>query len=133
MRRPSRPLAALCAALLLFAQLAVAAYACPMLATTGGAEAAAPSSPCAEMQMSGAPLDEEQAALCLEHCRTGSHAADQGHTPLALAPATLASVPLELVVLARGTAAPAHWRAQARNRERSPPPSHVLLHCCRRT
>jgi hypothetical protein len=133
MRRRSRPLAAVLAALFVYAQLAVAAYACPVLGAAGEFDAVAPSSPCAEMQMGAVPIDEEQAALCMEHCRAGSYAADQGHTWLALAPAVLVPMRLELVVPTRDAAASAHGRAQTRDRERSPPSSHALLHCCLRT
>ena len=63
-----RPIAWIVLLGLVFAQLATAAYACPLLeAATGGAplpEIAAP--PCEDMD---SPASEDRTALCHEHCK----------------------------------------------------------------
>lgn len=119
-------------AALLFLQLASAAYACSM----GTAKADAPSMagmPCAQPMADGfvPALDADRPGLCLEHCRSGSQAVDQGSP---------APVPLPaLMVLLFAVAEPAPpsadaspWRTRHRSRERAPPPAHSILHCCYR-
>jgi hypothetical protein len=63
---------------LLFAQLAVAAYACP--GTSSMAAARAGGSSDAGMAMPCADMDTAAPNLCAEHCRHGQQAAD--HSPV---------------------------------------------------
>jgi hypothetical protein len=62
-----------------FAQLATAAYACPLIAAALSVSmpASRMSTPCADMDMDG-PTD--QAGLCVEHCKVGQQLVDT-HTP----------------------------------------------------
>lgn len=118
-------------AALLFLQLASAAYACSM----GTARADAPSMagmPCAQPMADGfvPALDADQPALCLEHCRSGSQAVDQGSpAPLPL-PALMAL--FAVTEPAPRSADASAWRERHRSRERAPPPAHSILHCCYR-
>jgi hypothetical protein len=88
--RRTRPAAWLALLAVFCGQLAIAAYACPLLeqalkAPAGIAEAA---TPCAEMGMAGT---ESPSALCLEHCKVGQQLVDNHSpvTPLAVAPVLL--------------------------------------------
>lgn len=115
---------------LLFAQLATAAYACPAVAVDR--------TPAAEMPCIGAmedgtllTMDPDQAALCLEHCKAGSKAVDAGNAPALAAPALLPPL-LVAVVDDIGAADAPSWAGHARQRERARPPPHSVLHCCRR-
>lgn len=140
--------------LMLFAQLAIAAYACPGLSTTG---ARAQTIAAAETSVHQAPrndgmaamsgdesgdrmancdqmagqLDEASPNLCAEHCRFGQQS-DQVHTP-----ATPAVVLISLYFVTptmpetlrpKGAAAAPSVDALA---AASPP--HAILHCCLRT
>ena len=82
MKRFRKPAAAWLALLaVLFAQLATAAYACPLIQEVLNAPVAAQgevTTPCAEMDMAGA---ESKSALCLEHCKAGQQLVDN-HSPV---------------------------------------------------
>lgn len=73
---------------ILFAQIAVAAYACPALAASQTSEQvaamdmSATEAPCAEM-------DVKQANLCVEHCQYGQQSLDHPVTPVVFAVADL--------------------------------------------
>lgn len=115
---------------LLFAQLAVAAYACPGLAAkapdTGMASAAA--TMVAQMpgceDMVGA-LDPEQANLCAEHCKQGQQS-DQAPTltvPVAMLTALYPTTPS-----LPGNASPRPTAATLSALVAASPP-HAVLHC----
>ena len=115
---------------ILFTQIATAAYACPAMPR---ADAGAMSGmPCAEMMATGVALDAGQPGLCQQHCQFGTT-----HQPVdpAQTLAVAQAVPLELFALSPTVvrhvqAAP--WAAHQRSRERAPPPTHAILHCCYR-
>lgn len=90
-RRPTRWLSGWLIVVLLFAQLATAAYACPL------PPAAAPSAPMAAMpgcdeHLPGA-LDPDQPQLCRAHCQQGAQTVGQPVAP------DLTAVPVLLAVL----------------------------------
>lgn len=131
-RNALRALARLLAGVLLFAQLAVAAYACPAALAgdraglpMAAAEAAAMPGCEAMMEAPGAAMDGADAALCAEHCKVGQQS-DQA--------STLSLPPVLLSVL--HTRAWQPEPAVPPRREAAPPgalaaacPSHTLLHC----
>jgi len=113
---------------LLFAQLAIAAHACPGMSEPAPAPAVAADAampPCHEM-------DEAQPNLCLEHCRSGQQAAtDLAQPATALAPVALAlfyplpaPAPADVASTERG--APPTFD----ERRAGAPPPHSILHCC---
>ena len=77
-----------------FAQLAIAAYACPLIegAVEVPAANAGMGAPCAEIGMAG---PEATSALCLEHCKVGQQLVDNHSpaTPLVAVPVLLCFVP----------------------------------------
>ena len=76
-----RPAALLALLAVLFAQLATAAYACPLIQQVLNAPVIAQgeaATPCAEMDMAVA---EGMSALCLEHCKAGQQLVDN-HSPV---------------------------------------------------
>jgi hypothetical protein len=114
---------------LLFAQLATAAYACPAVSPVERAQAA--SMPCIGSMENGTlqSMDPDQAALCFEHCKAGAHAVDAGHALAVAAPAP--SPVLVVAALADDAAVLApSWASHARTRERTRPVTHSVLHCC---
>ena len=120
--------------LLLFAQLAIAAYACPApLRAPVEATVVHPSQDMAGMnceKMAG-PADEAAPNLCAEHCRFGQQ---QGAQPL---PQPLPALLVSLYVLAptlAETRMPAS-RPVAPSQEALAAafPPHAILHCCLRT
>lgn len=137
--------------LMLFAQLAIAAYACPALATTTAPSPAVAESTVQAMhsdgmtgmsvgtsgermpdcdQMAG-QLDEAAPNLCAEHCRYGRQS-DQVHAPAVptLVLITLyvvtPTLPERLLPTGAGAAPSADALAAAF-------PPHAILHCCLRT
>ncbi len=129
---------------LLFAQMAIAAYACPGLVAGSAAESPVISSlaltsdesmassdqqaaPCADMDMAGA-MDESSANLCAEHCR---HAQQSDHAPTLTVPVVLLTT-LFISPYANVVAAPPHPAVDSRALASVDPP-HAILHCCLRT
>ena len=125
-----KTIATVMVAVLLFAQAAVASYACPRL--VGGAAAAAAAAALANT-MDGMPADcdergPDSANLCVEHCRFGQQTADTSATaltwhavPVLLYPVAFAPLPLAV----RAPAGPAphrRWVAALA-------PPHAILHC----
>jgi hypothetical protein len=111
---------------LLFAQLAVASYACPGLSTMP----AMASSNAMAMSPDCDQIDRAAANLCAEHCRHGQQSADTASVPVVLAPVPtlLYSLPLELEPqLGSALAFPAPDPVLAVR-----PPSHAILHCVHR-
>jgi hypothetical protein len=112
----------------LLAQLAVSAYACPSMSgvTPMTDEVAANQAPA--MDPGCNEVDADAANLCVEHCRFGQQSADTPANPLP-APAILA--PLYLLpdepqrssdIVARTLCAPVDDRVAA-------PPPHAIVHC----
>ena len=119
---------------LLFAQLAVASYACPRL---GGMDPASMSASMPELMSVGmAPgcdqLDPSAANLCAEHCHQGQQSADTAASPAvgAAIPTLLYLIPTELQHLpGSGRSAPAVVDSVVA----APEPPHAILHCVFRT
>jgi hypothetical protein len=109
-RRATRRLCFWLSLLLLCAQLATAAYACPALADVAAARMAA--MPGCDGKMSAA-MDPEQPLLCQAHCQQGSQTLNA--VPLLDAPVS----PLLLAVLDWRPTQPARDSAVARRPERA--------------
>jgi hypothetical protein len=130
----TRSIARLLACVLLLAQLAVAAYACPGLSSTtreatvaadgDETEVAAPTMPgCSGMD--GTALDPDAANLCAEHCKAGqqSHEVPSGSVP----PVALSALyQLHIEALSAPSPRPAAARIDALIAA-SPP--LAILHC----
>ena len=125
---------------LLFAQLAVAAYACPGLAAKSTSMSGAMSVPVAAAQdqsmdsakaVSGCDqmgqMDSGAPNLCLEHCRAGHQSSDTAPAPVvfAMTPALLYVLPTELEPIAGSS--PSFPATDPR--VASAPPPHAILHC----
>lgn len=122
-RQVLRRLCRLLIGTVLWAQLAIAAYACPGLL----APAPAAAMPCEDMAMPmGSALDSAFPSLCAAHCHQGQQS-DQVPSltvPAALWVALYAMPPApEPLVAPRPLAEAVHARAGA-------PPPHAILHCC---
>ena len=140
-RSISKTISRLLIGMLLFAQFAVASYACPGLkgmgsmATSGTGtvmlSAAADAAPVPEP--AGIPpgcdqMDLDAANLCAEHCHPGQQSADRASAPVVALgiPIFLYSLSLEPQhSLGSGRSLPA---AVARL-DAAPEPSHAILHC----
>ncbi|HKX42583.1 MAG TPA: hypothetical protein VJO99_15610 [Burkholderiaceae bacterium] len=133
-RALTRQLCRMLAGVLLFAQFAVAGYACPGLSgmramasgvMAEGAEMAEAKS--TAMSPGCDQIDPGAANLCAEHCRYGHQSADTAPAslPIAPVPALLYLLPLEPVSL------PGHARARPAPDPvlAVPPPPHAILHC----
>lgn len=111
---------------IVFSQLAVSAYACPLLNVSKATEQMAAKDdmagmPCAEMDMAG---NSEQPALCAQHCDQGKQAVGSVPVPdfqpalvlfLIVPTLNLSETPSETYVqaplLARTTSPPPLWRS----------------------
>ncbi|WP_431273208.1 hypothetical protein ACQ858_13350 [Variovorax ureilyticus] len=130
---------------LLFAQMAIAAYACPglvagsatelqMISSTVPASNAAllqsdqQATPCADMDMAGA-MDSSSANLCAEHCR---HNQQSDHVPTLTVPVVLLTT-LFITPYATDVATPPRPAATVLGALASVDPPHAILHCCLRT
>jgi hypothetical protein len=105
---------------LLFAQLSLAAYVCPM-AATGGAGTMAPSG-CASMSRQ----DQTSPNLCAGHCQYGEQG-DQPRTPTAPA---VSLISLYVLPLTLALTVPIRHQLEASGLLAAPPPPHTILHCC---
>jgi hypothetical protein len=111
---------------LLFAQGAVAAYACPALKTALAASAAQEAAMPADCEHMGR-MDEATPNLCVAHCQLGQQSADSQPAPTV--PPVLPNV--LVVALADPAALESNGRLQASEcfpAAASPP--HAILHCC---
>ena len=116
---------------LLFAQMAVAAYACPAMGNR--ADLPAPDMarmPCAEMMADGIQLDPAQPTLCMQHCQFGSFSHAVDHLPLVVAPVTALPAVFTILVDDRLDHALSSWAEDERVRDRPPPLAHSIAHCC---
>ena len=141
-RALSKTISRLLIGVFLFAQFAVAGYACPGLSGMAPMpkgddvmvmlSTAAPDDASAVQSTQIAPgcdqIDQDAANLCAEHCRFGQQSADTAPMPVVFAaiPTLLYSLPLE----------PAHLLGSGRtfpatdaNLAAAPPPPHAILHC----
>tara|TARA_B100001105_G_scaffold201585_1_gene165279 strand:- start:3761 stop:4195 length:435 start_codon:yes stop_codon:yes gene_type:complete len=138
LRNLNRFIARLLIGVLVFAQVAVAAYACPAMSTGSVSGEPGHSAPmgmgqgiASAMGVGGMPdgarVDPSQPNLCAAHCQTGQQNADGRPAPT-VPPALLAS--LYPVV----PAAPRTQLALARAAVDDPPPAAspplAILHCC---
>jgi len=112
---------------LLFAQLAVASYACPSLRGMDSA-AMATSMSTSSMPPGCDQIDPGAANLCTEHCRQGQQSADTAPAPAVSPgiPTLLYSIPIEPQhVLGSGRSFPAPDASV----DAAPEPPHAILHC----
>ena len=113
---------------MLFAQMAIAAYACPALSSAGAAEMQMPASFAVPMPdcdaMTGA-MDPSAANLCAEHCKSGQQS-DQAST--LSVPAVLLSV-LYATALVTEPALPPRAAAASISALVAASPPHTILHC----
>jgi hypothetical protein len=130
-QRLRRRIAAALAFAVLFAQVALAAYACPgQDGTAALRNATMAGMPCEPMMADAAAADAQQPALCYQHCQP-----DAGQQAVDFTP-TLASFAANFAVLFVVDAAKAHaaekraWAERLRLRQRAPPEPHSVLHCC---
>jgi hypothetical protein len=130
-QRLRRRIAAALAFALLFAQMALAAYACPGQDGTAALRSASMAGmPCEEMMADSAAVDPQQPALCYQHCQPDSGQQAYDFTP------TLASFAASSAVLFVVNAANPHaaeksaWAERRRLRQRLRPEAHSVLHCC---
>jgi hypothetical protein len=99
---------------MLFAQIAVAAYSCPLPADS---VRAAPASPCEQ-------VDSELGNLCHKHCHDAQQSQD-GVAPLvAFVPSFVAQLPLAAV------SQPAAYRVDFAPLLHAPPPPLTVRNCC---
>ena len=119
--------------LLLFAQLAIAAYACPpqLQALADAAIAQQQEMPGVNCEQMAGPADDAAPNLCAEHCRFGEQL---GAQPL---PQPLPALMVSLYVLPptpAETRMPVSWPATPSLEDLAEAfPPHAILHCCLRT
>ena len=115
---------------MLFGQLAVAAYACPVLGAYLQAGASSSSSASAESCCDPASIDTEQPALCRAHCDQGAQAFEKAASaPPVPGPA---STPLVVVVGPHKSVPPVPPGEQNSLLARVTAPPVALRHCCLR-
>lgn len=153
LRSLRRPVIRAMIGILLFAQMAIAAYACPNLsnAMSGGAsmpsqaqaatssdavhsEKASPTMGAANaaqnMPADCGQVDLEAPNLCAEHCKQGQQSAD--HTPSpTVAPALLTALYSVTLSTATPTSEAAYYAPGLLLQAAAPP--HAIEHCCLRT
>jgi hypothetical protein len=114
---------------ILFAQVAVAAYACPYVATgygnTVAATVSSESMPSDCDQMAGT-LDPAAPNLCSAHCHNHEQSADHAAPPL-LPPAFFATL---YWLVAQAPIEPVSQAPEASVLHAALPPPHAILHCC---
>ena len=122
---------------LLFAQLAIASYACPAAPATAMQQMAPATDEAgdASMQAAGgcdqmpAQMDQASPNLCVEHCHTGQQSADHVAAP-AVSPALLTS--LYTLPPTPQPAWPSGPPAASLSALVAASPPHAILHCCLR-
>lgn len=136
LRNLSRLIARLLIGVIVFAQVAVAAYACPVMSTGSiiGLSGPAPQmgqSMTSAMRVDGMPggsrLDPSLPNLCAAHCESGQQNADGKPAPT-VPPALLAS--LYPVVPSTPRDRPTLARAAVDDPPRAASPPLAILHCC---
>lgn len=116
---------------LLFAQTALAGYACPGAAKAAevarmAAHVAAEASPCSEMMSMAGTMDEGNEPLCHAHCQSSQGASDPGSSAHAPDPGQAAAV--LTVRLAPTSARPSGPQLPLLRVAASPP--LAITHCC---
>jgi len=104
-----------------FAQLAVAAHACPGLEQSPSQATEAQAMPGCDQ------MDRSASNLCAEHCHFGQQSSDTVPAPVVLAPMLAllyAVLPVADAAGATAVGAPATDAPPA-----APPPPHAILHC----
>jgi hypothetical protein len=128
-RITSRFIARLLVGVLLFAQMAIAAYACPVMldgATHGtGPSAVMGMGDAAEVQSGG--MDSDLPNLCLGHCQYGQQNADSTSSPPLPAAVLTSLYVLPSLEQSTGLARPL---ATASGPPSLADPPHAILHCC---
>ena len=125
----SQSVSRLLIAVLLFAQFAVASYACPsLMGRAAMSEGQGGMLMAADMASGSDQIDPNAANLCAEHCRHGQQSVDTAHLPAAFSaiPALLYSVPIKPAPLpgsGRSFPAPEASLVAAHS------PPHTILHC----
>lgn len=115
-------------AAILFAQVAVAAYACPGLVTssvemTSVSTTSAMPIDCAQM---AGMLDPAAPSLCSAHCHSHEQSADHADSPV-LPPALFATL---YWLAAQTSVDPVSDAPDASVLHAALPPPHAILHCC---
>lgn len=113
---------------LLFAQMAIAAYACPALSSASAAElpmAATPAAPMPDCDAMAGAMDPSSANLCAEHCKVGQQS-DQAST--LTVPAVMLNL-LYTTALATEPALPPRAAAASVSALVAASPPHTILHC----
>jgi hypothetical protein len=121
-----RRVAVLLAGVLLFAQLAIAAYACPMDTAAAGdtaVDAAVPMPDCSDPMGS---MDPASPNLCAEHCKQGQQC-DRASFDVTVSPALLNPL-YETPAVPEPTPAPPQARAWLSALVAASPP-HAIAHC----
>ena len=112
---------------LLFSQLALANYVCPPAASAPDASMAmqmGSGEPCESMDMAaGRPIDQEQPALCHQHCANAPQSFDAVQVPAASLPAVVQVLVVPVLLDAVGALA-ARFAETGRAR---PPPDPLFL------
>lgn len=113
---------------LLYTQMAIAAYACPGLSAVKLPEDQAAASVTPDGGAIG-PVQTDASApnLCIEHCRYGQQSAD--HTPAPAAPAALLSSLYALPALPE-TSVRTRLASGLEGPLAAASPPHAILHCC---
>jgi hypothetical protein len=136
-RITSRFVARLLVGVLLSAQMAIAAYACPVM-LNGSTHSTAPSAvmgtgDVAEMQSGGMEtklvggMDSDLPNLCLGHCQYGQQIADSTSSPSLAAVLLTSLYTLPSLEQSAGLARPI---ATASGPPSLADPPHAILHCC---
>ena len=123
-----RLLSRLLIAAILFAQMAVSAYACPSLLTSGVEAttfATTGSMPLDCDQMAGM-LDAAAPSLCAAHCHNHEQSADHADSPM-LPPALFATL---YWVVPQAPVESVSETPEASVLHAALPPPHAILHCC---
>ncbi len=126
--------------LVLFAQFAVASYACPrgmgmgmdlgMTMETGVAPPAAEATDSSPAVSGSGDLDQDAPNLCAEHCKTGHQSHDTAPVPVLFVPL----LALRYVLTPADAIAAADQPATVPDPLLAvPPPPHAILHCVLRT
>ena len=122
-----RRVASIVALALLFAQLAVAAHACPSPTGAVAAHAAMAGMPCEQTAPPAA--DPDPSALCAAHCQADAAQPQPDLTQPLVAFAAALAPSFAPVSTAASPTAPG-WRAHERERWRAAPTPHSIAHCC---
>jgi hypothetical protein len=118
---------------ILFAQVTIAAYACPAMTSGDAAQAQDMAGmPCAEMMAADVPLDPEQPMLCMQHCQFGSTTQVVDHVPAVFVPVTAFPALFTVSGDERLDLGLSSWAEDERLRHRPAPLAHSIAFCCYR-